>query len=356
MLKRDIVVEPGRREPDRLVARLRVGRRQAEVAFRTPHLPPLETDDPYLPIAFLLGMQTRRRVVMEGPVSEPLLASLDAVGEDLCSWYPDLRAPRVHAPAAVAPPPVRARGTATFFSGGLDSFYTAITHADEITHLVFVHGFDVGLDDCVLRDLVVARTREAAATLGKPLVEVETDLRHLSDRYANWAWYSHAGLVAVALLLSAHFSEILVPATLAIAHRPQALRGDADRETWSGGLARIRSDGAEATRPEKARAVADHAAAQEHLRVCWENRGGAYNCGRCPKCVRTLINLEAAGVRERFGTFPAELEPDTIRALPVATRSERQMLEESLWMAEAEGRRPDLTRLLRERLSSTAPY
>lgn len=349
--KRDIVVEQARRREDELVATIKLGRARGDVMFRTPRLAPNETDDPYLPIGLLLAMQTGRPVVFEGPISPPLLASLDAVRADLHAWYPHLHLSEVEAPvSAPAPVPAEGQGLATFFSGGLDSFYTAVTHEAEITHLLFVHGFDVHLRDRALREMVIHRTRTAAAGLGKPLVEVETDLREFSDRFANWAWFSHAGLIAVALLLSPHFREILVPATLADAHRPEALRGEADRETWSGGLARIRSDGAEATRPEKARRVADHPSARAHLRVCWENRGGAYNCGRCPKCVRTLLNLEVAGVRERFTSFEHTLERDAIEALPLATRSDRQMIEESLWMAEAEGRHPDLVRLLRERL------
>jgi hypothetical protein len=348
--RREIVVETARRAGDRLVARIRIGGRREEVFFRSP-TPLVPTDDPFLPVAALLGMKTGARVRLEGPVSAPLVASLDAVQEDLRGWYPHLHPLRVSTPNTVFAPASAVRDVAAFFSGGLDSFYTALAHAGEITHLVFVHGFDVALGDAPLRALVAGRVRAAAAELGKPLWEVETDLRRFSDRYADWSWFSHAGLIAVALLIAPSFREILVAATLSEAHRPKALCGNGNGETWSSGLARIRSDGTEATRPEKARVVADHPAACRHLRVCWENRDGAYNCGRCPKCLRTMLNLEVAGVRDRFETFPPVLDEAAIRRLPTSRRSDRQLLEESLWMAEAQGR-SDLAALLRRCLAA----
>ncbi len=351
--QREIVVEAARHADDALEATLRIGRKRAHVVLRCRDLEPIVTDDPFVPIAALLGLQTGRRVRMEGPVSAPLLESLDLVRTDLAAWYPDLRPLRLVAHDVVPAPGPRGGGAAAFFSAGLDSFYTALAHAEDTTHLIFVHGFDVRLDDTALRRTVAERVRAAAAGLACSLVEVETDLRRLSDRYADWSWYSHAGLIAVALLLSPHFREVRIAGTLADVHRPAPLRGSGDTETWYGGLARIRGDGAEATRPEKARFIAGHPAARAHLRVCWENRDGAYNCGRCPKCLRTLINLEVAGVRDRFDTFPGSLDLDAVRRLPVEHRSDRQMLEESLWMAEAEDRRPDIAEALRTLLATT---
>ena len=347
-----LVVEPARRGPEGLVVRLRLGWSRPSIAIRVHEREPGAVDDPFVPIGLLLGMATGRDVVVEGPVSEPLLASLDAVRADLAAWYPELHRPAFRAAAPVPAPPraAGAQGIASFFSGGLDSFYTAITHAQDITHLVFVHGFDVRLADTKLRHEVASRTAEAASELGKPLLQVETDLRSVSDGRANWAWFNHAGLIAVALELAPGFDEVLVPATLADAHRPPELRGRIDRETWATSGCRIRTDGAEATRPEKARVVAEQAAARSHLRVCWENRGGAYNCGHCPKCVRTLLDLEVAGVRERFASFPPGWDPTWIRDIPMPRRSERQFLEECLWMAEAEGRQ-ELAELLQARIA-----
>ena len=42
---------------------------------------------------------------------------------------------------------------------------------------------------------------------------------------------------------------------------------------------------------------------QRHLRVCWKNVGNKVNCGRCEKCVRTMLALEACGKLGCFSGF-----------------------------------------------------
>jgi hypothetical protein len=47
--------------------------------------------------------------------------------------------------------------------------------------------------------------------------------------------------------------------------------------------------------------------------VCWENLAGASgNCGRCEKCVRTMLVLEQAGTLRTFEVFDHE-EPVAVR-------------------------------------------
>ena len=53
---------------------------------------------------------------------------------------------RVAVDAEVRNEPVdRASGVACFFSGGLDSFHTHLKHREEVTHIIFVYGFDIAL-------------------------------------------------------------------------------------------------------------------------------------------------------------------------------------------------------------------
>jgi hypothetical protein len=73
----------------------------------------------------------------------------------------------------------------------------------------------------------------------------------------------------------------------------------------------------EATRLEKVISqIAQSPLALEHLRVCFANEKGAYNCGRCDKCLRTMINLFVAGALEKSGTFPHHIDPDLVAAVP----------------------------------------
>jgi hypothetical protein len=63
--------------------------------------------------------------------------------------------------------------------------------------------------------------------------------------------------------------------------------------------------------------VAKSDVAMRHLRVCWENRDGTYNCGTCRKCIRTQIALRIAGRLEACETLPDDIDLDEVRRLPL---------------------------------------
>ena len=69
--------------------------------------------------------------------------------------------------------------------------------------------------------------------------------------------------------------------------------------------------GCEATRLQKIRrSIGRSELALAHLRVCHANHDPGspplYNCGACPKCVRTMAALQAAGLLDRCASFPAD--------------------------------------------------
>ena len=60
---------------------------------------------------------------------------------------------------------------------------------------------------------------------------------------------------------------------------------------------RFYSEGAGMTRMEKLKKVADFPPAHKYLQVCAQSKN---NCGKCEKCVRTLLGLDAIGKLELF--------------------------------------------------------
>jgi hypothetical protein len=52
--------------------------------------------------------------------------------------------------------------------------------------------------------------------------------------------------------------------------------------------------------------------ASELLRVCWRNPDGTYNCGRCEKCVRTMVQLLAADALRQCSVFERGLVPEIV--------------------------------------------
>src|SRR5207237_184203 len=179
-------------------------------------------------------------------------------------------------------------------SGGLDSFYTLLKHREEITHLILVHGFDMELRAVRRREQVANVLKRAAADLGKPLIEVETNLRAFADRYVGWSeHYFGSALASVALLLSGVLGKVYVGASFTeevSVPMPWGSHPHLD-PLWSTEATKIVFDGMECGRPAKAARIADSEVALHSLRVCWESPDGTYNCGRCEKCLRTMVNL-----------------------------------------------------------------
>jgi hypothetical protein len=240
--------------------------------------------------------------------------------------YPPLNEVAVSAPPRDDAPAQPSGRVAAFFSGGVDSWSTVIGHED-VTDLIFVRGTDLILgsaDHESLVDEVESRLREVAAGLGKQITVVETNLRQLSDPLARWDVYFGSALVAVALFLQPLFERVLIASE--IDHEVQPLNGTSRMvdQLWSTEGLEIVDDGGRFNRVERTRRIADHPLVQRSLRVCWKNPGGAYNCGRCRKCVQTMITLEALGRRDRFATFPeldleavAEIEFNSLLSLTI---------------------------------------
>ena len=82
---------------------------------------------------------------------------------------------------------------ACFFSAGVDSFYTLLKHSDEVTTLLLVHGFDIGLENEAMSAKVSATVRRIAARLNKKVIEIHTNVRAFSASRLRWGMYHGSG-------------------------------------------------------------------------------------------------------------------------------------------------------------------
>ena len=113
-------------------------------------------------------------------------------------------------------------------------------------------------------------------------------------------------LASVGLLFQARFRTILISAAHTYADLGPWGSHPLLDPLWSTELTEFVHHGAHATRVDKCRVLANSEVAMRHLRVCWENREGRYNCGECEKCLRTMVNLAAVGALGRCTTLPVE--------------------------------------------------
>lgn len=315
-------------------ATVEAGSERFELVYRVSQGPVSETSSPFVAASLLPAMRIGKPLSIEGTVSPRLLASIPAVESLMTDWFPRVDSIGVDARPA---PERKGGGVACFFSGGVDSFYSVLSHLDEITALVFVHGFDIQPHEVELRARVSESLRKAALRLGKPLIEVETNLRAFADRYALWSEeYCGSALASVALLLSPQFGRFYVPASFSPNYTaPWGSHKDLD-PMWSTEATEVIHDGV-ASRVDKARLIARSDVALESLRVCWENRAGRYNCGRCEKCIRTMVNLQVVGALDRCTTFSNRLDLTAVARVPIPDECARVFIEENLEAAREAG-------------------
>jgi hypothetical protein len=230
-----------------------------------------------------------------------------------------------------------------------------LQHQEEITHLVLVHGFDMELRAVRHRERVARALRRAAAELGKPLIEVETNLRAFADRHARWSSeYFGSALCSVALLLSEVLGKVYIAASFTEALSVRTPSGSHPHldPLWSTEATEIVFDGMERDRLQKAARIAESEVALRSLRVCWQNRGRTYNCGSCEKCLRTMVNLRIAGALDRCSTFERPLDLRGVARIVCRDQYERLLVEENLLACQRAGSDPELERALRESLAA----
>jgi hypothetical protein len=264
-----------------------------------------------LPYAF----ETQQVLTLDGPVDHELLRNAHGLMEIWSRWRPDRRPVRIRAESDPVPPPHSER-TGVFFSAGVDSFFTLFHHdamgrehpewrQRPIDDLVYVEGFDIPLEHRAALDAKRAALERIATETGKTPVTFATNLRETGVR-RPWGPEMHGpALGGAGLLAGRRWGTMLL----------SAWNCHEDTDPWgstgitdpllSTSATRTRLYGAGNDRFEKIDFLSRFPLALDELHVCWEDRSER-NCGRCEKCVRTLLAIEVLGVRERATTFPRE--------------------------------------------------
>ncbi|MDV7088436.1 adenine nucleotide alpha hydrolase family protein [Rhodococcus opacus] len=277
------------------------------------------TGTPWLPTLRVTAMRKGLQLAITPAVDKIALEGSLAAQEVLLDWFPETLQRSSTRTETEAPEPrdQAARGVGCFFSGGVDSFYTALKHLDEITHLIIIHGLDISLDNHVLWQEAVDRARTMAAELGKELIEVRSNVRMLHSKHGpHWQSQAHGAFLAhISLLLSPQLRKVYIPASDDESRlAPLGTHPDLD-PLWSSSDVEIVHDGTEADRVAKLARIKDSTVAMNHLRVCWWNLASKYNCGTCEKCLRTMIGLRIVGASGQCTSLPREIPPRAVRRM-----------------------------------------
>jgi hypothetical protein len=309
------------------------------------------TSDAFLAAGLFPAMKLGNNLRIEGTVSPKLLHATDTIQNIIKSWFSGYAKVSIGAEKSNHTELTDQRGVGAFFSGGMDAFYTLLKHRDEITTLIFIHGFDIQLEKHEFRERASKAFREVAAAFNKVLVEVETNLAEslekISPSFIPAGGDAHGAVLAsIALLLSPQMKKVYIPSSYPYADlAPWGSHVLLD-PLWSTEDVEIVHDGCEATRVQKAAVVAESDVALRHLRVCLFKPKDGLNCEQCEKCLRCMTTLRAVGALDKCSTFSQKLDLENVEKIQIPYEGLYKSYRSTLQAVEKNGNDPELAKAL----------
>jgi hypothetical protein len=317
---------------------------------------------PFAAALLVPSMQLGQDLIIEGTISEQLYKGLHEIMKIMLSWNIGLKPISIKA-GQLKKDDYPSTKSASFFSGGVDSFYTYLKNkksgAEKIQYFILANGYDIALGNDALWDLTCKTVENVAQEEGIEVIKVESNVRGLIEPIVPWD-YTHGGcLAALGLALRKELKNIFIASSYAYGQLiPRGSHPDTD-PLWSTETLSFHHDGADVYRVEKVEFIAHDPVVLKNLRVCYLNKKYAFNCGVCDKCLRTMISLQIAGTLAQSETFPRTIDLDRVRSLVMEGEHGAIFHRENLDELEKLNMDPALQAAIKEALThidTTEPY
>ncbi len=307
--------------------------------------------EPFVAGLTYLAMYLGEDLEVRGPLSPHLAFGLRQYQNILHKWEPKLlRIAEIKPARYESAPPLPGRVVANAFSGGVDSFFSLWSYMPQneplvdyqVSHAVFFQGADIRSFNKTLYPDLFRIYNGALQPLGITLLGGATNLTDF-EIFMNGAHYGMAGRVfALAHIYSGLVRRFYVPSTVTHDHpHPYGSHAVLDH-LLSSEAVEIIHQGSAYTRAEKLSAIASWELPQKYLRTCWYSIGasaGIMNDGTCEKCLRSMTQLEALGLRSQFATLPDTLTRRRVRTVLIQGANRRREYADILRLARANGKR-----------------
>jgi hypothetical protein len=274
-----------------------------------------QRSDAFAVAGMWFAMVLHEPLMVQGVVSPHLAYGLEEYQKAYHTWAPakyprvDMRFEQLE-PARPAP---EQTAVATAFSGGVDSSFTVMTHlpayqplpAYQLTHYIFIHGFDIPLQDVEDYQGACRAFEQELGKLNLKLIACRTNIHHFAFGLVQWSYYHGIIQVGAALALDRLIRLYYIPSSYSVKNPKKADNWPYLYNILSTEALAISHDGSTSSRFEKATAIAGWEPAQHYLRVC-VNRGkrlGVQNCSQCEKCQRTMTMFKMLDEVQNFKTF-----------------------------------------------------
>jgi hypothetical protein len=292
-----------------------------------------------LPLAQWFG---ERRIGVEGSICCRLRDGLGAAMDLFALWYDRCRVLRIEPTQGFAPtvPSLEPRA-ASFFSGGIDAL--SLLRCNRLDYPSSHPGF---IRDCILLFGVNSYDADAAGPkpdrlaafesharrmgafveqAGATLIPIHTNIRTFYPDFATWTDVGvGAGTLSTALCLSRRIDRVaLASGGVGMSHPPHGSHPWLDHYYSTEAVA-VHPAQTALSRFEKTRIVAEWEEALSVVRSCLYlsiPEAGRINCGKCEKCIRTMLALVALGKLARAPTFPFDdVTPSMLERLRIENR------------------------------------
>lgn len=273
---------------------------------------------------------------VRGLVDRTFLENLEELVDVWVRWRPDLfHRIRIDADDVMEGRPSGSEDAVLMFSGGVDATFALAAHVEgllghrsrPVSAGLLVRGFDVPLHDDGWWSIARDHGQHLLGAFGVPLWTCATNWREFS---VDWEMGFGMGIAAVLHQCEASIGLGLWAADESYDHEiiPWGSNSIVAPLLGSPSLP-VRVVGGGYERDEKIGYIAHHEAVRRHLRVCWRQPANGLNCGRCEKCVRTLVSLWGAGY-ERCEAFEAPLTASTAARIRIGNQVQHDLLASAL--------------------------
>lgn len=280
---------------------------ESELWFELPNsITPSESldCDSYVCAMLMDAMAESASLTIKGSVSRSLLSNLCEYQGAWNKWLPDIFSLiEIKAEQIRDDSNTKVEGAVCAFSGGVDACFTVWRHyfkkcshqAKEIQFCILIHGYDIPLSNQEAFDESYRTAKQTLDSLNLDLKIIKSNFREISK--AKWKYTHAAAFIAAFSQAKEMTNECLFASSEpydALIY-PWGTNPITDHLLGSNNF-KVFHDGAAFSRSEKVACLPKWPEALKNLRVCWESTDAVLNCGKCEKCLRTMINFLANGL------------------------------------------------------------
>jgi hypothetical protein len=246
----------------------------------------------FITVALLEAMISNLPIVLSDDIvlSPLLLEKIEQLQSIYRCWNPDLHKISVQGGNLVSSS--SNNKVASFYSGGVDGAYSLCKHKDELSALITLSGFDT-INKTEQWPLLVEKNKKLANKFNVELIDVKNNIRQFTKKRKISNNFQH-GLTLAGIAVTLGFKKVFIPSSFTYDDLFPWGSHPVSDPLWSIEYRKVLHDGADVSRSEKIKFIADYPEVLNNLQVCWNNI--AYNCGRCSKCLRTQAALDIFGL------------------------------------------------------------